>query len=222
MLLLLFAACLSSNKQDTLLPDIAWPYFISQSAQVSGYKAVRFNPQMPCSMIRFLCGAGSFVGNVGKECSLSVWCDGAGQPGPRLLSRRMIMSVVDSGRIEWNSHDLVPPIHMVGPFWVAVWEGHSFPTIAIDGVMSSPACYSQDGMNWSSAGGDYFCGLVVRYVQPQLCVSPESLVLSISAGSSICDTALLTVMNRSAIANLSIDSITWHQPWVLSAVPSFF
>jgi hypothetical protein len=222
MLLILFSVWLSSNQQDTLIPDLAWPYFISQSAQVPGYKAVRLNPEMPCSISKFLCGAGSFVGSAGKECSLLIWCDGTGQPGPRLLSKRMIMSVMDSGRIEWNSHNLVPAIQMTGPFWVGIWEGNSFPTIAIDGVLSCPGCYSQDGINWNPAGGDYFCGLIVRYTQPQLYVSPESLVLSISADSSICDTALLTVMNGSAIANLSIDSITWRQPWILSAIPSFF
>jgi hypothetical protein len=222
MFLILFSVWLSSNKQDTLLPDLAWPYFISQSAQVSGYKAVKFSPEMPCSMTRFLYGAGSYVSSVGKECSLFVWCDGADKPGPRLLSKRIIMSVIDSGRVEWNFHNLVPAIHMVGPFWAGIWEGSSFPTTVIDGVSSSPACYSQDGTTWSPAGGDYFCGLIVRYVQSQLYVDPESLALSISADSSLSDTAFLTVMNGSAIANLSIDSITWHQPWILSATPSFF
>lgn len=210
------------SLSDTVAPRLAWPYYVSQSVAIEGYKAVKFSPQIPCSISQFLCCVGSFVDNVTKKCSLFVWCDGGNQPGPRLFSDTFNISAVDSGKLYWNAYDLSSPLHMVGAFWVGLWESDSFPTTVVDGVQSFGSSYSSDGINWDSVEGDYFYAVAVRFVQPQLHITPESLVFYIQADTNQSDTATLTVINGSALCNLSVDSIIWKEWWVLSAVPSAF
>ena len=207
---------------DTLIPSLAWPYYISQSMYVEGYKAVKFSPELPCSLAQFLACFGSPVSNTSKECSLIVWSDGWGQPGTILFSQPISVSVVDSNKLSWQVYDLVPPLFIVGQFWAGAWESASFPTTVSDAVSSFTSYYAADGTNWLPVTGDYFMGLVIKYVQPQLRVVPDSLVLSINADTNQSDTAYMNVSNESAICNLIVDSIVAKEPWVISVLPNSF
>ncbi|MBI4721679.1 MAG: hypothetical protein HY769_01535 [Candidatus Stahlbacteria bacterium] len=207
---------------DTLIPSLAWPYYISQSVSIEGYKAVKFNPELPCSISKFLTCFGSPVSNTSKECSLIVWSDSWGQPGPVLFSQSISVNAADSNKLYWQTYNLVPPLFIVGQFWAGIWEGTGFPTTVSDTVTSFTSYYASDGTNWLPLTGDYFMGLVIKYVQPQLRVMPDSLVLSINADTNQSDTGNMYISNESGICNLIVDSIVACEPCVLSVLPNSF
>ena len=220
ILLLLYGTL--PNIEDTLVPSLAWPYYISQSGYVGGYKAIKVMPQSPCSLTSFLFAIASPNINVSKECSIIVWCDYGNKPGPELFSEVININVSDSGKIYWLTHKLVYPLYFGGTFWIGIWETNSYPTSVFDGVKSSYSCYSVDGINWDSIAGDYFYSAIVKYLVPEIEVSPDSLGFKISADTNTSDTAILSITNISSTCYLTVDSIKCSEDWVLSVVPGSF
>lgn len=207
---------------DTLVPRLAWPYYVSQSVVVESYKAVEFTPPRPCSISQFLYCVGSDIPNVSKECSVIVWRKAGNMPGDVLISHSINVGVAEAGKLHWKVYELSPPLHIVGTFWVGLWESPSLPTTVFDGVPSFQASYSLNGTGWDSVGVDYFYGVVVKYILPQIHIDPEALSFRIHAETNPIDTTILTVSNRSDLYNLSVDSISWNKPWVISVSPNLF
>lgn len=215
----------NEKKQvDTLLPELAWPYYIFESTEIEGYKAMMFEPQMPCSIQQFMCGVGSITDNANKECSLFVWSDADGEPGLLLFSENITISAVDSGEVYFHWHKLSLPVQVVGPFWIGVKEqGCLFPTIVFDELQktSGKSIYGKNETNWQVFDGDYFYGVVVDYGgEADIYVKPDSLELFMKEGQV--DSEAIWVYNKSPSCDLSVDSVCWSEGWILSVNPDAF
>ena len=223
--LLLFGVLWNEKKQvDTLLPELAWPYYIFESTEIEGYKVMMFEPSMPCSVRQFMCGVGSMTDNTNKKCSLFVWSDAGGEPGLLLFNENITISATDSGKVYFYWHKLSSPVPVVGPFWIGVKEqGCLFPTIVFDELQkaSEKSIHSKDGTNWQAFDGDYFYGVVVDYGgNAKIYVEPDSLELLVNEGQV--DSETIWVYNRSPSCDLLVDSIRWSKDWILSVNPEAF
>ena len=81
---------IKSGGVDTLMPTIppSGPFWISTSTWRKTYKATKFTPADPCSLMQIWVGTASLTaGQTSKQCSVMVWTDGA-TPGTRLLHQR--------------------------------------------------------------------------------------------------------------------------------------
>ena len=217
--------CGNEKKQvDTLLPELAWPYYIFESTEIEGYKAMMFEPSMPCSVQQFMCGVGSMTDNASKVCSLFVWSDAGGEPGLLLFNDNITISAVDSGEVYFYWHKLSSPVSVVGPFWIGVKEqGCLFPTIVFDELQkaSGKSIHSENGTNWQAFDGDYFYGVVVDYGgKAEIYVEPDSLELFVKEGQV--DSEAIWVYNGSPSCDLSVDSVCWSKNWILSVNPEAF
>ena len=213
----------NEKKQvDTLLPELAWPYYIFESTEIEGYKAMMFEPQMPCSIQQFMCGVGSMTDSASKECELFVWSDAGGEPGLLLFDENIAISAVDSGEVYFYWHKLSSPVSVVGPFWIGVKEqGCLFPTVVFDKLPSGKSIQSKDGTNWQVFDGDYFYGVVIDYGgEAEIYVEPDSLELFVKEGQV--NSEAIWVYNGSPSCNLLVDSIRWSKNWISSVNPETF
>ncbi len=223
--LLLFGVLWNEKKQvDTLLPELAWPYYIFESTEIEGYKVMMFEPSMPCSVRQFMCGVGSMADDASKECELFVWSDAGGEPGLLLFNESITISATDSGKVYFYWHKLSSPVSVVGPFWIGVKEqGCLFPTIVFDELQktSGKSIHSKDGTDWQTFDGDYFYGVVIDYGgEAEIYVEPDSLELLMKEGQV--DSEVIWVYNKSPSCDLSVDSVCWSKNWILSVNPEAF
>ena len=222
LLLFLILSSHQGGKQvDTLLPELAWPYYVFESTKIEGYKAMMFEPPMPCSVREFVCGVGSMTNSASKECELNIWSNAGGKPNLLLFSDTITINANDSGKVYFHWYKLSSPVEVVGPFWVGVKEQEMFPTIVFDEIPSRKSAQSQDGINWGTFDGDYFYGVVLDYSgEPDIYIEPDSLELFVTEGNI--DTGRMWIYNIGTGCALKVDSITWSEDWILSVSPDAF